>query len=61
MSENRGKFPGPYLNTTDANDPIMKRVPEDSMDIGARRSGMPKSIGNSNLLQHVGDVATGRK
>lgn len=50
------KFPGPYVNSTKENDPIMERVPLETMDIGARKSGMPttadaKSEGMS--IKHV--------
>ena len=37
------KFPGPYVNTTNADDPMMERVPMPTMGIGARPSGLPKS------------------
>lgn len=37
------KFPGPYVNQCKESDPIMERVPLDTMDIGARKSGMPTS------------------
>lgn len=50
------KFPGPYVDATRENDPIMKRVPFDTMDIGARSSGMPKSTEARELdIKHVGD------
>ncbi len=55
------KFPGPYINSTKAEDPMMIRVPMDKTDIGARSSGTPKDIKNSNNIVHVGDAATGRK
>jgi hypothetical protein len=48
------KFPAPYVGETKAEDPIMKRVPLHDLDIGARSSGMPRDIKNSNTLEHVG-------
>ena len=52
------KFPGPYVNTCKIDDPIMKRIDLDKMDIGARNSGMPKDVKNSMNLEHVGSGAT---
>lgn len=49
------KFPGPYINKCDVNDPVMIRVDLDKMDIGARTSGMPKGgIKNDMSIEHVG-------
>jgi hypothetical protein len=50
------RFPGPYLNDTKANDPIMERVPMDDMSIGANSAGLPKGGVNSGDMQikHVG-------
>ena len=50
------RFPGPYLNDTKAEDPIMIRVPMDEMDIGANPAGLPKGSVNSDSmsLKHVG-------
>jgi hypothetical protein len=50
------RFPGPYLNDTKAEDPIMIRVPMDTMDIGASSAGLPKGSVNSGDMQikHVG-------
>lgn len=48
------KFPGPYVNKTAKDESIMEYVPMDSMDIGARSSGMPKEVKNSNSIDHVG-------
>lgn len=61
MGDNVGKFPGPYLNSTNANDPIMKRVDQDNLEIGARPSGMPKSVKSEGSIVHVGDTASGKK
>jgi hypothetical protein len=50
------RFPSPYLNDVKANDPIMERVPMDSMDIGANSAGMPKGgINSGNMtIKHIG-------
>ena len=50
------KFPGPYLNSTNADDPVMIRVPMDKSDIGANAAGLPKGGVNSGImsLKHVG-------
>lgn len=50
------RFPAPYLNETNANDPIMERVPMDKMDIGADSSGKPSGGVNSKdmTIKHVG-------
>ena len=56
------KFPAPYVNDTGPSredDPMMVRVPLPTMGIGARRSGLPKDIGNSNTLEHVGNTTGG--
>ena len=62
MGENKGRFPAPYVNATNEDDPIMKRVPVDTMNIGASRAGLPKG-GRTNevSINHVGDaVKSGR-
>jgi len=61
MGDSTGKFPGPYINDVRKDDPIMKRVPMDTLDIGARKSGMPKSMDDQAKIQHVGEAASGRK
>jgi len=50
------RFPGPYLNDTKANDPIMERVPMDMSGIGANAAGLPKGGVNSGgmTIKHVG-------
>jgi hypothetical protein len=50
------RFPGPYLNDTKADDPIMERVPMDSMNIGANSAGLPKGGVNSGsmTIKHTG-------
>lgn len=51
-----GKFPGPYLNSTNAEDPMMIRVPMDKSGIGANSAGLPKGGVNAGemTLKHVG-------
>jgi len=61
MADSKGKFPGPYVSDVRADDPIMKRVPMESMDIGARKSGLPKGPHSEATISHVGDTASGRK
>lgn len=54
------KFPGPYVNSTEKDESIMKYVPMSSTDIGARPSGMPKAVGASGMtLDHVSNNSTG--
>lgn len=60
MGDNKGRFPGPYINSTNADDPIMKRVPMNHLEIGARPSGMPKSMDDTAKIVHVGETATGK-
>ncbi len=50
------RFPAPYMNTTNADDPIMHRVPMDKTDIGSNAAGLPKGGVNSDVMkiQHVG-------
>jgi hypothetical protein len=56
------KFPAPYVNDTGPSrekDPMMERVPIETMDIGARRSGLPKDVRNGNSIEHVGNTTGG--
>jgi hypothetical protein len=49
------RFPGPYLNDCKAEDPIMERVPMDSMGIGANNAGLPNKIQTGEMsIKHVG-------
>lgn len=50
------RFPSPYLNTTNADDPIMERVPMDKTGIGATSAGLPKGGVNSSgmTIKHTG-------
>ncbi len=61
MADSKGRFPAPYINDVKAEDPIMKRVPQDTLDIGARKSGLPKGPHSEATISHVGDTASGRK
>jgi hypothetical protein len=61
MADSKGRFPGPYVNDVKAEDPIMKRVDQDRLEIGARASGMPKDSKSAGMgLAHVGDTAGGK-
>ena len=58
MAETR--FPGPYVNSTSVDESLMKYVPFDHTDIGARASGMPKgAVGAGMRLDHVSNNSTG--
>ena len=49
------RFPGPYLNDTKENDPIMQRVPTDKTGIGATSAGMPPTVQDGTMtIKHVG-------
>ena len=50
------KFPGPYINECRAEDPIMHRVPMDSMSIGSQGVAHPKDGVNSQgmKIKHTG-------
>lgn len=49
------RFPAPYLNTTNADDPIMERVPFNKTDIGANSEGKPKSVQDGTMtIKHTG-------
>ena len=61
MSDEKGRFPSPYLNSVKAEDPIMKRVPMDTLDIGARKSGLPNGPHSTATISHVGETASGKK
>lgn len=49
----------PYVNDTRETDPLIMRVPMDTMDIGARPSGLPKVGKNGMTIQHVGGSTRG--
>lgn len=53
----QGKFPGPYLDriAEDGKDPMMKRIDVNTMEIGARPSGLPKDVKSEGMnIEHVG-------
>lgn len=55
------RFPKAYVNDV-KKDSIMEYVPFESMDIGARPSGQPKTIKHQGMgLDHVGGTASGSK
>jgi hypothetical protein len=58
------RFPGPYLNDTKADDPIMQRVPMDTTGIGATSAGLPKggvNAGDMTIKHTGGSLGTGEK
>lgn len=57
------RFPGPYVNTTTADDPMMERVDMNKMDIGANAAGMPKGGVNSGTMtiKHTGASLGGKE
>jgi len=57
------RFPGPYINTTTADDPMMIRTDMDKMGIGANNAGLPKSVNAEDMkLKHVGgSLGSGEK
>ena len=53
-----GSIPKPYQNDVKKDESTMVYVPTDNMDIGARKSGMPKSASaGPKSLEHVGGSA----
>ena len=47
----------PYVRSVTADDPIMKRVPQNSMDIGANATSMPQGLMIGERppgIEHVG-------
>jgi hypothetical protein len=62
MGDSKGRFPAPYIQDVKANDPMMKRVDQEHLEIGARASGMPKNVKSEGLsIHHVGEAAKGSK
>lgn len=50
----------PYVDSTPETDPLIMRVPMDTVDIGARRSGLPTASKNGGMsIQHVGGSTRG--
>ena len=57
-----GKFPKPYLNEVVKNESLLVYVATDKMDIGARKSAMPKTASEGpKSLEHTGGSAGGKK
>ena len=58
-----GRMPRPYVNDVKKDDAMMVYVPTETMDIGARRSGLPAAAsGGPRSLEHVGSTAgSGKK
>jgi hypothetical protein len=57
------RFPRAYVNTV-KKDPMMEYVPFDNTEIGARKSGVPKSLSSTDKclsLDHVGGTASGSR
>lgn len=53
-----GKIPGPYIDTVEVNNTLIEYPPFREMDIGARKSGMPKDVSSGpRSLEHVGGSA----
>lgn len=61
-SNTKNSPPGPfqpYVNSINENDPIMKRVPFNRMDIGANGASMQGIPGNGvPSIEHVGKMPT---
>lgn len=52
------RFPKPYVNDVKRDDSTMVYVPMDTMNIGARNSGLPKNnMNGAKSLEHVGGSA----
>jgi hypothetical protein len=56
MSGSSGRIPGPYVHDVKVDDGLMVYPPFPTMDIGARKSGLPSeaSMGPKSI-EHVGD------
>lgn len=51
----KGKIPGPYVGDVREDDGLMVYPPFPTMDIGARKSGLPKEASTGpKSLDHVG-------
>jgi len=58
-----GKFPKPYINDIPNPETVagMEYVPFRTMDIGARKSGMPSTASTGpKRIDHVGTSASGK-
>jgi hypothetical protein len=51
------KFPAPYVNSINENDPVVIRVDQDMSEIGTRGDAIPKDVGKSSRMSiaHVGE------
>lgn len=52
-----GRFPSPYVNDTKEDDPMIKRVPMKTTDIGSRKVSIPSGMeAKSDIMgiNHVG-------
>lgn len=62
MAETRNNPPGPfapYVTSINMDDPLMKRVPFNNMDIGANAASMPSGMMTSvGSIDHVGKSPT---
>lgn len=55
MSTGRGNVPGPYVEQVKEDRGLMVYPPDETMDIGARRSGLPRDASTGpKSLDHVG-------
>ena len=55
------QFPKPYINDVKKDEALMQYVDFPHMGIGARASGMPKSVSEGpKSIEHVGSSASGR-
>lgn len=54
MAENKSSPLSPYVNTLNENDPMVKKVPMDKMDIGANSPSMPTGMSGPGSIEHVG-------
>lgn len=53
MASPTSKFPGPNYNNVIESDPQIIAVPLEKMDWGARKSALPGSIKNDQIIEHV--------
>ncbi len=62
MADTKNSAPGPfapYVTSCNESDPIMKRVPFNSMDIGANGPSMPGGFSSGvGSIEHVGKSPT---
>jgi hypothetical protein len=60
LNKTNPNFPAPYVNDTKETDPMIIRVDVNKTEIGARPSGLPKDVKNSNNVEHVDNRSTGK-